>query len=279
MNLRAPLLLALGLVAIGCGPKKLDSKPPPDMDFNSGPDGKRTGAMRIEVNKLTAPDEVNYDKGDQTDWKMVELRGKPGLLTVVLHWDNGNSDMNVDLYDGMGTNIASSPGPQPGAQEKQLLAQIDQPAVYFIRVIAPKTHDGSIYTLEVKWDEPPPPPPKVAEETPVEEPAEKKPKKVHHVEHHEHASHAAKFDPDSGVQGHIVGKAQEGDGLKLFIDKGSAAGVKVGQNGTVLDGPSGATALDGGSFSVIEVKGDNRCVARTSLHSLGKNNRASINVK
>jgi hypothetical protein len=283
MNLRPVLLLTLALAALGCGPKKTDARPAPDQDFNSGPDAKRTGAVRIEINKLSPPDEVNYDKGDQTDWKSVELKGKPGLLTVELHWDNARSDMNLDLFDGVGTNIASSPGPQPGAQEKKLVAQIDQVGVYFIRITAVKQHDGSVYTVEAKWEgEPPPAPPAppkppVVEETP---PPVEKPKHHEHVEHHEHhASHAARTDYENGVQGRIVSSYREGGTMVLHIDKGSAAGVRVGSGGSVLDGPSGANPLDGGTFTITQVVDENKCIAKSNLHSIGRNTRVSIFVK
>ncbi len=50
----------------------------------------------------------------------------------------------------------------------------------------------------------------------------------------------------------------------------------MGQPGTILDGPSGANALDGGSFKVTEVIDDSKCIAKTGLHSIGKNNRVLI---
>src|SRR5437773_4370605 len=154
------------LLVLGCGPKKVDKPPTFDADANSGADGKRSGAVPIEVNKISPPDEVNFDKQDMTDWKSVELRGKAALLEVELHWDNANSDMNVDIFDGFGTQIATGPGLQPGAQKKVVTVQIDQvPGTYFLRVQAPKKGDGSVYTLEAKWqgavEEPAPSPPVV----------------------------------------------------------------------------------------------------------------------
>lgn len=274
MKLRAPLFLAVTLVA-GCGPKKVDKAPAFDADANSGPDGKRSGAVAIEVNKISAPDEVNYDKQDQTDWKSLELKGKPALLEVELHWDNANSDMSCDVFDGFGTQIATGPGLQPGAQVKKVTVQIDNMGTYFIRVQAPKKGDGSVYTLEAKWSgavEEAPTPPPVVEKDPPKEPVKKPPK-----EHHEHAS--KKFDPENGVQGRIVSSYREGGSMVLHIDKGSAAGVKVGSFGTILDGPTGANALEGGSFSVTQVIDDSKCIAKTGLHSIGHNNRVSINAR
>ncbi len=208
------LVFAISLVAAGCGPKKVDKPPTFDADANSGPDGKRSGAVPIEANKISPPDEVNYDKQDMTDWKSVELRGKPALLEVELHWDNANSDLNVDIFDGFGTQIATGPGLQPGAQKKTVTAQIDTvPGVYYLRVQAPKKGDGSVYTLEAKWagavEEPPKPPEPVVEKTPPPKPKE----------HHEHKPRGPKeFSLDNGVQGRIVSSYREGGSMVLHID-------------------------------------------------------------
>jgi hypothetical protein len=81
----------------------------------------------------------------------------------------------------------------------------------------------------------------------------------------------------SGLQGRVVSSYREGAMTVLHLDKGSAAGIQVGQTGWVLDGPTGATPLDGGSFTVVQVVDEMRSIARTSLHSLGRNTRVSIN--
>jgi len=270
MNFRPILLLAASLAVAGCGPKKVDTKPTFDADLNSGPDGKRSGAVAIEVNKLVT-DEVNFDKQDASDWKSVELKGKPGLLEVVLHWDNDKSDMNIDAYDAMGASVASSPGLQPGAQDKKLSVQIDKLGIYYLKVSAPKAKDGSVYTLEAKWtveEAPPPAPP--AEEKPAEE----KPKPKAHHEAKEHKPKDIAWE--NGVQGRVVSSYREGGSMVLHIDKGSAAGIKIGSLGTILDGPTGANPLDGGSFKVTEVIDDSKCIGKTGLHSIGRNTRVSI---
>lgn len=265
------LLFAVPLLVTGCGPKKVDKAPAFDADANSGSDGKRSGAVPIEVNKISPPDEVNFDKQDATDWKSVELRGKAALLEVELHWDSPTSDMNCDIFDGFGTQIATGPGLQPGAQKKTVTAQIDTvPGVYYVRVQAPKKGDGSVYTLEAKWAG-------AVEEKAPEPVVEKAPPPVKPKEKKEHVKRGPKeFSLDNGVQGRIVSSYREGGSMVLHIDKGSAAGVQVGQTGTVLDGPSGANALDGGTFKVTQVIDDSKCIAKTGLHSTGKNNRVLI---
>lgn len=279
MRPRRSLWMFAALCVVGCGPKKVDEKAKVDNDANSGPDGKRSGAMAIEVNKLVT-DEVNFDKQDMTDWKSVELKGKPGLLTVLLHWDNEKSDLNLDVFEAMGNSIATSPGPQPGSQDKKLVVQIDKLGLYYIRITAPKAHDGSVYTLEAKWvvEEEAPPVAKEGCDPPCGKHQECTDGKC--VAKKSTGPHEPKkpkeFAWENGVQGRVVSSYRESGNMVLHIDKGSAAGIKVGSPGTVLDGPSGATALDGGSFKVTEVIDDSKCIAKTGLHSIGRNNRVSI---
>ena len=254
---------ALSLAAVGgmgCKKSKPDTRPKFDADARSGLDGKRSGAITIEVNKVVT-DDVNFDGQDQTDWKQVELKGKPGILTVELHWDRAEADLNCDVFNSFGEQIAASPGPQAGAQQKKVIVEVSNLGVYFLRIQAAKRGDYSVYTLEAKWDgevAPPPTPPPV--ETP-KEPVGKKPI----VKRTSSAPKERKFDPDRGVQGRIVSSYREGGQLVLHIDKGSAAGVKVGNSGAVLDGPQGSNRLEGGDFSIVQVIDESKSVAKTGL--------------
>jgi hypothetical protein len=81
---------------------------------------------------------------------------------------------------------------------------------------------------------------------------------------------------ERGVQGRIVTSQPEGEGMVLFLDKGSRAGVRIGQKGAVLDGPAGSSPLAGGSFEITKVVDESRCVARTPLRSLGRNRRVAV---
>ena len=74
----------------------------------------------------------------------------------------------------------------------------------------------------------------------------------------------------------MVSAYREGEGLKLQIDKGSAAGITSGMKGQVLQGSSGEDPLDGGDFTVVQIIGPNKCLARTGLQSIGKNTRVVI---
>jgi hypothetical protein len=96
-------------------------------------------------------------------------------------------------------------------------------------------------------------------------------------EHRHHASHEPRERPSGEtVQGRIVAAYRDGSGLVLHLDKGSSAGLREGMGGTVLSGPSGEDPLDGGAFRITKVLDENKSVARSSLHSIGKNTRVSI---
>jgi hypothetical protein len=267
--MRRLLLLPLAaLLIVGCKPK---TPPPYDGDAKSGPDGKRVGARTLQPN-VPISDSVDYQAQDQTDWYVVQLLGNPGILTVEVTWANVQSDIAVDVFDEGGTQLAAS-APAPGAKTKTLLAKIEKvPAPYFIRVWAPNSHDGSPYTLTAKWVLPEPPKP--SEEPKPEEPPP--PKKQHHEEPKPKIERDAHPKESDSVQGRIVSAYREGDALKLQIDKGSAAGIKTGMKGSVLQGSSGEDPLDGGDFVVVDVVGPNKCLARTNLQSIGKNTRVSI---
>jgi hypothetical protein len=259
---------ALYLATGGCKPKE---PPPFDADARSGPDGKRVGARTLQPNTPIS-DSVNYEMQDQTDWYVVQLQGNPGILTCELEWSNDKSDIAVDVFDQGGNQLAAS-APAPGAKHKTLLAKIDKvPDAYFIRVWAPNKTDATPYTLTAKWTLPEPPKPE--EPPPPPPPEEPKPKK-HHEEKPKIEREAHPKSSDT-VQGRVVSAYLEGGGLKLQIDKGSAAGIQSGFKGQVLQGASGEDPLDGGDFTVVQVIGPNKCLAKTGLQSIGKNTRVVI---
>ena len=225
------LLTVAALAPGACGPKKVANPDTSNNDFDSGPDAKRSGATPIPLNKVV-PDEVNFDKGDMTDWKSVDLTGKGGILTVELRWENASSSVNVDVFDGYGTSLAGSPDATT-PQIKKVTVPIDKAATYFIRITAPRPHDGSGYTVEAKWDgedAAPPPPPVDTPPPPLEE------KRTPHHAKGPKKPHEKKWNGEGGVQGRIVSSYKDGDKMVLHIDKGSAAGVQVGHSGKILDG-------------------------------------------
>jgi hypothetical protein len=266
-----PTLAFLTTLAGGCDdrfPKNFDA------DKRSGPDGKRSGAQVLRINK-SRTDEVSYVGQDRTDWFVVTLKGPPNVLATELHWDNAKSDLMIDVFDEFGKQISASPTRAPASTQKTLLTQIDHPGVFYIRVSAPKPDDGSVYTMEAKWDAPPDPPPDPPQQVVVvpqpRDPPVTRPKHPKEEPHDKPAQET--------IQGHIVSAYREGGSLTIHIDKGSSAGVKVGMNGNILTGPSGEDPLSGGGFKITQVLDERKSVARASIGSIGKNTRVAITVR
>jgi hypothetical protein len=264
-------LALLTVLAGGCHKDTKSSKDNFDADAKSGPDAKRSGAQTLLPNKPHT-DEISYVNQDQTDWYRVELRGRPNppVLTTMINWDNVNSDVRIDVYDEFGQELAASPVRDKGVTQKKLLTQIDKPGVYYVRVTAPTKTDGTVYTMEAQWAEPiaqaPPPPPPPVEEAPPPPP----------VKHHPRPEAPPRPESNEKVVARVVSAYREGAGLMMYIDKGSAAGIHVGNTGSVLNG-DGDDALDGGDFRIVKVLDANKSIGQASLRSLGKNNRVSIN--
>src|SRR6185437_253813 len=183
-----------------------------------------------------------------------------------------------DIFDAFGKQISASPVRNRGAKEKSLLTQIDRPGTYYVRVTAPTSSDGSVYTMEAKWDVPPPAPvaPPPPQPMPMAEtPAPPPPR--HRREHVEREPREPRERPaGETVEGRIVSAYREGGGLTLQLDKGAEAGLRPGMTGTVLDGPSGQEPLSGGDFRVVSVLGASKSVAKSQLHSIGRNTRVLI---
>src|SRR4051812_11184810 len=262
------------LALAACGPKS-GSKTPKDnfdADARSGPDSKRSTANKLDINRPHT-DEVNYQQQDKTDWYEVDLKGQAGVLTTLINWDNSNSDVNIDVFDAFGAQIAASPVRGKGEKNKKLFTQIDKPGTYYIRVTAPTKADGTVYTMEAQWQEPAPaagttPPPR---DEPAPPPDDKPKVKRTHEPREPREKPAGET-----IQARVVSAYREGAALMMYIDKGSAAGIKSGDTGVVLSGAGGEDAVDGGNFKIIKVIDANKSVGSASLRSLGKNNRVAI---
>jgi hypothetical protein len=277
-NIQLVVLLVMSACLLGCpAPDKLPKNFDPDK--KSGPDGKRSGAQLIAINH-SKTDEVSYRGQDRTDWYVVTLKGPPNVLQMEVHWDNVKSDLMVDVFDEFGKQLSASPTRAPGTTQKTLLTQIDHPGVYYIRISAPKPDDGTVYTMEAKWD--------AGSEVPIITPPPVVPPVVvppTHTDHtprthpHTTTTPVVHEGPSETIEGHIVTAYREGGQLTIHLDKGSAAGVKVGQSGIILSGPSGEDPLSGGAFRVVEVLDANKSVARCAITTLGKNSRVAITVR
>ncbi len=274
MALRAKVLrtfLAVTLlVGAGAACKKNVKNTPtgPDPDTNSGPDAKRGGAKLMYINKAET-DSVSWPKLLRTKWKRIELQvpGVQNIMDCELRIDNTGADINIDVFNSLGTQIGFSPGPAPN-KLKKLAVQIDEIGVYFVRMQAAQPKDESDWSVICAWEEQTAPPDPAA---PKPRAHGKRPEKIVTT-----APESYQDRVDNGTEGRILQSFREGGQMTLFIDKGAAAGIREGTEGTVLEGRSGRQVLDGGSFKIVQVQDDSRCKAVSSVRSIGKNNRVVL---
>lgn len=244
------------------------------------------GPTRLEATdgqiNMPISDKIDVKKGKQNDWRKFTLVGKPGYATFELHWDEEAANLSIDVFDKFGVNIGKSPRRIEGQSEKKILLKIDDPGLYYVRVSGPQKTDSSIYTMMVKWKGPAAPPaqastapaaapaPAPTGAAPAAAPAPCPPGQ----------NCPAAPDPNK-LYGSIVSMVREGSTVTLYLDKGSADQLHAGMTGTILDGPEGDKPFEGGSFSISQVVGSSKSIARsTTLQKpLGKNKRIVINLK
>ena len=155
MALRAKLLrmVIAAVVLIGArtraAPRTLGGKPGPDPDTNSGPDAKRGGAKLMYINKPET-DSVSWPKLLRTKWKRIDITvpGTQNILDCELRIDNTGADLNIDVFNSLGTQIGFSPGPAPN-KLKKLAVQIDELGTYFVRIQAAQPKDESDFSAPV----------------------------------------------------------------------------------------------------------------------------------
>jgi hypothetical protein len=253
----------------------------------SGGNGGAAGPTRLEATdgQINVPisDKIDVKKGKQNDWRKFTLAGKPGqFATFELHWDEESANLSIDVYDKFGVNVGKSPRRIEGQSEKKVLLRIDDPGLYYVRVSGPTKTDSSIYTMMVRYNGPSLPPPSAAA-TPAAAPAPAP------------AAAAAAPAPapcppgqncptppdPNKVYGTIVSMVREGSTVTLYLDKGSADQLRPGMMGTILDGPDGDKPFEGGSFSIAQVIGGSKSIAKSSTlqKPIGKNKRVVVNLK
>lgn len=256
----------------GCPKTVNPNKPGPDPDTNSGPDAKRGGAKLMYINRAET-DSVSWPKLLRTKWKRIDIQnpGTQNILDCELHIDNTGADINMDVFNSLGTQIGFSPGPAPN-KLKKLAVQIDDLGTFFVRIQAAQPKDESDFSVTCAWEEQQ----QVAQVEP--------PKKGHPPRPRQPRPEAPKEETleekaEKGTEGRIIQSYREGDKTILNMDKGTAAGVRSGTEGTVLAGKSGREPLAGGTFKVVKVLDDGHCVAESGVKSIGRNNRIVLFLK
>jgi hypothetical protein len=252
----------------------------------AGGGGDAAGPTRLEATDGTInvpiSDKIDFAKKKQNDWRKFSLAGKPGqFATFELHWDEEAANLDIDVFDKFGVNVGKSPRRIEGQSSKKVLLRIDDPGLYYVRVSGPTKADSSIYTMMVKYNGPvvakaaepasaPAPAPAAGSPAAAPAPAPCPPGQ----------NCPAPPDPNK-VYGSIVSVVTEGSTVTLYLDKGSSDQLRPGMLGTVLDGPEGDKPFEGGSFSIAQVIGGSKSIAKSTTlrKSLGKNKRIVVNLK
>lgn len=264
-------LTATLLLAAGCPKTVTSNKPGPDPDTNSGPDAKRGGAKLMYINRAET-DTVSWPRLQRTKWKRIDINnpGVQNILECELRIDNTGADINIDVFNSLGTQIGFSPGPTPN-KLKKLGVQIDELGTYFVRLQAAQPRDQSDLSVICVWEE---------QAAPVEKPDKPdKPRKPRQPKPEVKGEETIEEKAEKGTEGRIIQSFREGDKTVLNLDKGAAAGVRAGTEGTVLAGKSGREPLAGGTFKVVKVIDDSRSVGESTVKSIGRNNRIVLFLK
>ncbi len=250
-------------------------------------DNTRITAKESKPNEVIT-DDVGLKKTDPVDWKRFDLPGNPGLIKVKVHWDDPSTELNVDLYDAFGENVAASPGKQREPQ-KTLLAQ-GQPGLYYVRIqptpLLKGTSPGTVYTMRLDWKGAPATKATAAAPAQVPPPGAQVPPPGG-VPPSAPAAPGAPGDPAANPKADdpmhprckVVQSYRDEDGsMVLFLDRGGAAGFKVGMTGTLLLGKEGDAPLDGGDFRITSVIDAQKAKAKGVMATVGKNNRARVDL-
>jgi hypothetical protein len=113
-------------------------------------DGSRLGAKAAQIN-VPVNDQVNPAGGDMVDWKAVGLGGHGGYATFFVNWDEPAAELNLDIYNEDGVNIASSPRRTGNQNGKKLIAPIDRQGIYYVKITS-IAGGATVYTLKCVWN-------------------------------------------------------------------------------------------------------------------------------
>lgn len=260
----AGAFMLLLLANSGC-PKEIVSTRQMDPDINAGLDAMRAGAKLMSTNHAET-DSVSWPNLIRTKWKQIEVltSGTQNILDCELRIDNTGADLNIDLFNSLGTQIGFSPGPVTN-KLKKLAVQLDEVGTYFVRIQAAQPRDQSDFSVRCSWDEE-----REMSKRIMHMQSPLKPRRATSRRGSE-MKFAARLG--KGTEGRIVQWYREGNRTFLNIDKGALAGVQQGTEGLVLYGNAGRESMRDSNFHILRVVDDRRSIAETKVKALGRNNR------
>jgi hypothetical protein len=128
-------LFAAATLVAGCGIMP---------NSKSGGDGKRSVASEIPLDDWVT-DDVNYKKGDQSDWKKIMI-DRPGTLHVQIAIDNADAEIWAILYDKYGNRLSERFKRQGDTEQMVMKGQVGQ-GKHFIQIRAKTSSDHSEYSI------------------------------------------------------------------------------------------------------------------------------------
>ena len=261
------LLVSCLVLGLGCSRqfRKDDATAVPESaaDSQCGPDGVRKGAeLARDLSQEAAQRGVAETSGNvswparqRTRWRAVAVPNLALAETPALRCELGyqpkEAVLQIDAYNSLGTLLVSQVESMPGMTTLSI-ALAEEGTVYF-RIRSARPVDAAHFKLSCWW--------KLVQE----EPERREPCCAVMPRHEDSPNKWL----EEGLQGRIISAKYVQGRLLLKLDKGTLAGVAIGDNGVILEGRSGFEPLDGGTFSVIEVSAS-ESVGVTTLKSRGR---------
>lgn len=261
-------------ICLACGfgcthqvrPSDTGPVPESEADSRSGADGVAQGALAMQdesIEDSPFPVRVYESRGDvswparqRTRWRIVQFRDEPldadTPLRCELSYRPESASLRLDAFAESGALLPEHHEISPGHYVSEVF--LDKQVPVLVRIRAERPQDAASFTLRCGLhyrDQP---------------------------EYRGHHGYRRGFRPEpedpyaKALEGRIVSFEKKGGMLLVLLDKGSNAGIKVGQHGAVLEGKSGREPLEGGDFQVREVT-ESTCVVEARVRSLGKNRR------
>ena len=141
--------VVFSLISFSCALNK-------DPNRNSGEDGYRHQAKGVKA-KLKEQggvefelflDSVDYDIGDASDWRYVDIPMR-GILTMVCGFDNINAKTVINIKDATGRTLATQR--HEGEPKQEATAKVDL-GRYYLEVTATEEGSKTQYTCQPSFD-------------------------------------------------------------------------------------------------------------------------------
>ncbi len=250
MNIPRIMISGLGTLTLACGSVG------PNLDSIEG-DFERDRANAVFI-KRSVTDRLEPDKGDNTDWKYVDVLDQ-GKLTVTIGIDQPERllEGDIELFDEFGNRIN-----RYRVEPNQTVYVFEEdvrkiPNKYFVKLFAKQ--GGSPYTVGVDQALPPPPPDPVVVSAPTPGPLDAAPPPRARTR----APGPPKAGPTPSTAAPAAVASVGGKIFRVIPSEDNTAvtiAIKLDEGATVAQGDRGQVYRDGGpvegaGFTVSSVSG------------------------